>query len=92
MVACLAAFYLLGIRRGMSRDEVMNVCNSAIQPAGVIILVTGAGGVFKQILVDSGVGAALGNMLADSGLPIVALAFILAAAVRVIQVPPPSPC
>ena len=85
MVACLAAFYLLGIRRGMSRDEVMNVCNSAIQPAGVIILVTGAGGVFKQILVDSGVGAALGNMLADSGLPIVALAFILAAAVRVIQ-------
>jgi len=63
----------------------MNVCNSAIQPAGVIILVTGAGGVFKQILVDSGVGAALGNMLADSGLPIVALAFILAAAVRVIQ-------
>ncbi|MGL6162774.1 MAG: gluconate:H+ symporter, partial [Aeromonas veronii] len=44
MVACLAAFYLLGIRRGMSRDEVMSVCNSAIQPAGVIILVTGAGG------------------------------------------------
>ncbi|HHQ4601676.1 TPA: gluconate transporter [Aeromonas veronii] len=85
MVACLAAFYLLGIRRGMSRDEVMSVCNSAIQPAGVIILVTGAGGVFKQVLVDSGVGAALGNMLADSGLPIVALAFILAAAVRVIQ-------
>jgi len=38
-----------------------------------------------EILVDSGVGAALGNMLADSGLPIVALAFILAAAVRVIQ-------
>ena len=32
MVACLAAFYLLGIRRGMSRDEVMSVCNSAIQP------------------------------------------------------------
>jgi hypothetical protein len=65
------AFYLLGIRRGMSRDEVMSVCNSAIQPAGVIILVTGAGGVFKQVLVDSGVGAALGNMLADSGLPII---------------------
>ena len=71
MVACLAAFYLLGVRRGMSRNEVMNVCNSAIQPAGVIILVTGAGGVFKQVLVDSGVGAALGNMLADSGLCLV---------------------
>ncbi len=85
MVACLAAFYLLGIRRGTSRDEVMSVCGSALQPAGIIILVTGAGGVFKQVLVDSGVGAALGNILAGSGLPIVALAFILAAAVRVIQ-------
>ena len=85
MVACLAAFYLLGIRRGMSRDDVMGVCSAALQPAGIIILVTGAGGVFKQVLVDSGVGAALGNTLASSGLPIVVLAFILAAAVRVIQ-------
>ena len=63
----------------------MEICSSALQPAGVIILVTGAGGVFKQVLVDSGVGEALGNMLAGSGLPIVMLAFILAAAVRVIQ-------
>ncbi|KEQ16990.1 gluconate transporter [Endozoicomonas numazuensis] len=85
MVACLAACYLLGIKRGYDKDEVMNICGSALQPAGVIILVTGAGGVFKQVLVDSGVGQALGNMLAGSGLPIVALAFILAAAVRVIQ-------
>lgn len=85
LVACLAAFYLLGIRRGMSRDRLMEVCSSALQPAGIIILVTGAGGVFKQVLIDSGVGNALGNLLAGSGLPIVALAFLLAAAVRVIQ-------
>lgn len=85
MVACLAANYLLGIKRGYSKDEVMNICGSALQPAGVIILVTGAGGVFKQILIESGVGQALGNILAGTGLPIVMLAFILAAAVRVIQ-------
>ncbi|MDN3701875.1 gluconate transporter [Vibrio artabrorum] len=84
-VACLAAFYMLGVRRGVSNERVMEICTAAIQPAGVIILVTGAGGVFKQVLIDSGVGAALGNMLAGSGLPIVVLAFILAAAVRVIQ-------
>ena len=85
MVVCIAACYLLGIKRGYTKDEVMNICGSALQPAGVIILVTGAGGVFKQVLVDSGVGQALGNMLAGTGLPIVILAFILAAAVRVIQ-------
>jgi len=85
LVACMAAFYLLGGRSGLSRDKVMEICASALQPAGVIILVTGAGGVFKQVLIDSGVGAALGNMLAGSGLPVVVLAFIMAAAVRVIQ-------
>lgn len=85
MVACLAAFHFLGTKRGISRDRIMHICGSALQPAGIIILVTGAGGVFKQVLVDSGVGAALGNMLAGSGLPVVVLAFILAAAVRVIQ-------
>lgn len=85
MAACAITFHLLGTKRGISRDRIMEICSSALQPAGIIILVTGAGGVFKQVLVDSGVGAALGNMLAGSGLPIVVLAFILAAAVRVIQ-------
>jgi Gnt-I system low-affinity gluconate transporter len=85
LVACLAAFYLLGWRRGMSRDRLMDVCSAAIQPAGVIILITGAGGVFKQVLIDSGVGAALGNLLAGYGLPIVVSGFLLAAAVRIIQ-------
>ncbi|MFM2486271.1 gluconate transporter [Celerinatantimonas yamalensis] len=85
LVACLAAFYLLGIRRKMPASRVMELCNEAIQPAGVIILVTGAGGVFKQVLIDSGVGGALGHILAGSGLPVVLLAFVLAGAVRVIQ-------
>lgn len=85
LVACLAAFYLLGVRRNMPSSRVMELCNEAIQPAGVIILVTGAGGVFKQILISSGVGDALGHMLAGGSLPIVVLAFIMAAAVRIIQ-------
>lgn len=85
MFACLSAFYLLGHRRGMSQNQVMELCSHALQPAGIIILVTGAGGIFKQVLIDSGVGPALGGMLAASGLPVVILAFVLAAAVRVIQ-------
>ncbi|MDX7990315.1 gluconate transporter [Xenorhabdus littoralis] len=85
LIACLVAIYGLAIRRGMSREKVMDVCSAAIQPAGIILLVTGAGGVFKQILVDSGVGPALGNALVGAGLPIALACFILAGAVRVIQ-------
>ncbi|PHM36729.1 gluconate transporter [Xenorhabdus innexi] len=85
LIACLVAIYGLAIRRGMSKDKVMDVCSSALQPAGIILLVTGAGGVFKQVLVDSGVGPALGNALVGAGLPIALACFILAGAVRVIQ-------
>ncbi|OCQ51196.1 Low-affinity gluconate transporter [Photorhabdus australis subsp. thailandensis] len=85
LIACLVAIYGLAIRRGMSKEKVMDICSSAIQPAGIILLVTGAGGVFKQVLVDSGVGPALGNSLIDAGLPIALACFILASTVRVIQ-------
>ncbi|MCX8046890.1 MAG: GntP family permease, partial [Anoxybacillus gonensis] len=56
-----------------------------LEPAGIIILVTGAGGVFKQILVDSGVGKVLADMMATSTLPPIVLAFIIAALVRISQ-------
>lgn len=85
LIACLVAIYGLGRRYGMSKDKVMDICSAAIQPAGIILLVTGAGGVFKQVLVDSGVGPALGELLTGMGLPIAIACFVLAGAVRVIQ-------
>ncbi|MBD2801693.1 gluconate transporter [Xenorhabdus sp. M] len=85
LVACLAAIYGLAIRRGMSKEKVMDICAAALQPAGIILLVTGAGGVFKEVLIDSGVGPALGNELVGAGLPVALACFMLAGAVRVIQ-------
>jgi Gnt-I system low-affinity gluconate transporter len=85
LAACLLAFYGLAVRRGMSREKVLEICSSALQPAGIILLVTGAGGVFKQVLVDSGVGGLLGNALIGLGLPVALGAFLMSATVRVIQ-------
>ncbi|MGB6409537.1 MAG: DUF401 family protein, partial [Planococcus donghaensis] len=72
-------------KRGYSRQEVQDIATKALEPAGIIILVTGAGGVFKQVLIDSGVGAVLGDMMGDSALPPIVLAFLIASAVRVAQ-------
>ena len=85
LIATLMAFTLLGTRRGLSRDEVQNIATKALEPAGIIILVTGAGGVFKQILIDSGVGKVLGDMMAGSPLPPIVLAFVISALVRIAQ-------
>ncbi|TCI29671.1 gluconate transporter [Exiguobacterium sp. SL-10] len=84
-LATLLTFIFLGTRRGYTRDEVQEIATKALEPAGIIILVTGAGGVFKQVLIDSGVGDVLGEMMAGSPLPAIVLAFLIATVVRVAQ-------
>lgn len=84
-IATLLAFYSLGTKRGYSRQEVQDIATKSLEPAGIIILVTGAGGVFKQVLIDSGVGQVLGDMMAASALPPILLAFLIATFVRVAQ-------
>ena len=54
-------------------------------PAGIIILLTGAGGVFKQVLVNTGTGEMLAIYFADKGISILLFAFLTAAIVRVLQ-------
>jgi Gnt-I system low-affinity gluconate transporter len=85
LVSTLLCFTLLGTRRGVSAQEVRELASKALEPAGLIILVTGAGGVLKQVLIDSGVGAVLGDMLAASHLPALLLAFLTAAILRLMQ-------
>lgn len=84
-IAVLIAMYWLGIRRGSTQDQLSKLSMEAMKPAGVIILITGAGGVFKQVLIDSGVGEMLAGGMADLGLPLIVLAWLIASAVRVTQ-------
>ncbi|GEN50237.1 GntT/GntP/DsdX family permease [Alkalibacterium pelagium] len=83
--ATLITFRVLGTKRGYSRKEVQDIATKALEPVGIIILVTGAGGVFKEILIDSGVADILGEQMAASPLPPILLAFLIAAVVRIAQ-------
>jgi Gnt-I system low-affinity gluconate transporter len=85
LIATLLAMFVLGSRRGFGREEIQDIVNKSLEPAGIIILVTGAGGVFKQVLIDSGVGQVLGDMMSASGLPYLVLAFAVSALIRVAQ-------
>ncbi|KRQ86379.1 High-affinity gluconate transporter [Caloramator mitchellensis] len=85
LLATLVAFIGLGTYRGMSKEKINEIATSALAPAGLIILVTGAGGVFKQVLIDSGVGKLLAESVAQSNVSPIFLAFLIAAVVRVAQ-------
>jgi Gnt-I system low-affinity gluconate transporter len=84
-MTCLLSFYFLGIKKGMSRQKMLDLSTKALGPAGIIILITGAGGVLKQILVDSGIGTLVAQSFAGTSLSPILLAWILAAIIRVIQ-------
>jgi Gnt-I system low-affinity gluconate transporter len=84
-IASLMAFYFLGTRLGFTRDQVQEVATKSMQPVGMIILLTGAGGVFGSVLVAAGVGDVLVDVMSDTNLPIVLFAFLVATAIRVAQ-------
>lgn len=85
ITATLLSIWLLGIRRGMPRDRIMTLSTKALGPAGIIILVTGAGGVLKEVLVESGIGTTLAETVAGTALSPILLAWIIAAVVRLTQ-------
>lgn len=85
IIATLTAIWFLGIRRGFERREILDLSTKALGPAGIIILVTGAGGALKEVLVDSGIGEMIATTLAGSSWSPVLLAWTLAALVRITQ-------
>lgn len=85
LIATLLSFYTLGIRLGFSASEIREMATRSLEPVGLIILVTGAGGVFGKVLVTTGVGSVVADWMAASGLPLVILAFLIAVVVRIAQ-------
>ena len=85
ILANLIAWYVLGIRRNVSAEKLMEVSTKALYPAGVIILLTGAGGAFKQILIDTGAGTMIAESLTSAYFPPVVFGFLVAAIVRIMQ-------
>ncbi|QNE13323.1 GntP family transporter [Pseudarthrobacter sp. NBSH8] len=79
------AYYFLGIRRGWTSQQTGEVMDSALAPTAIVILVTGAGGVFGKVLTVSGIGKALAEGLHTVGLPVILMAFVLAAILRASQ-------
>lgn len=81
--AVILSFIILGRFKGLSREQVESVASSALTSTGMIILVTGAGGVFKQVLVDSGIGKILAESLTKYPMSPIILAFVIAMVVRI---------
>lgn len=85
LLSTILTLWMLGVKRGATKDQLMDVSTRALGPAGIIILITGAGGVFKTMLGKTGVGDALANTLDGLGVTPLILAFLFSAISRIAQ-------
>ncbi|MDY7088521.1 MAG: SLC13 family permease [Actinomycetota bacterium] len=85
LITVLVAMVVLGRHRGESAENIESVVNSALGPVCAVILITGAGGMFGGVLRASGIGEALADVLADTGLPVIVAAFAISVLLRVAQ-------
>ena len=83
LLATVAAMLILGIKNGYSKEELEKIMTKSLEPTGMILLVTAGGGVLRYILQDSGLGEIIGSAVSSSALPLVVIAFVVAALVRV---------
>ncbi|MFE3193766.1 GntP family permease [Nocardia sp. NPDC059240] len=82
-IALLVGMLVLGRGGRMTRDRLSDTMNSALPPIAGILLIVGAGGGFKQVLVDTGIAATIADAIRDSSLPVLLLAWFVAALIRV---------
>ncbi len=83
LIATVIAMFLLGMRHGYTLEELEKVMTKSLEPTGLILLVTACGGVLRYMLQYSGLGDVIGNAVSSANLPIVVVAFVVAALVRI---------
>lgn len=82
LIGALFSFYALGLRRGFSRQTILRFSNECLAPTAMVTLLVGAGGGFGRILMDSGVANAVIALALHSHIPLLLLAWLLAALMR----------
>lgn len=82
-IGLLVALY--GLFGHLRRSEALDRMEEGIQSAGIILLVTGAGGALGNVLRESGAGEEIAKLMGQTALPAVLLPFFIATIIRLIQ-------
>ncbi|KUM43978.1 GntP family permease [Pseudomonas sp. EpS/L25] len=83
LAALLLSFYSFGTACGFSREKIVKLLDQSLAPVAAIVLIVGAGGGFKQMLVASGVGEVIGNLAVQTQISPILLTWLVAAVIRV---------
>lgn len=85
LIATFAALYFLGTRKGLNRDQLFKISSDSLAPAGSIILITGAGGVLKTVMINTGIGDIISQGMLATSFSVLLLAYLVTVLVRIMQ-------
>jgi GntP family gluconate:H+ symporter len=82
LIAVVVGMFTLGRGAGMQRSEITRCIESGLPPVAGIILIVAAGGGFKQVLVDTGIGTLLARWAEGAHFSVIVLAWLIAVLIR----------
>ncbi|MFF5129045.1 GntP family permease [Streptomyces syringium] len=82
LAAVLVGMFTLGRAAGFGRDRLAGTVEKSLVPIAGILLIVGAGGGFKQTLIDVGVGQMILDFSEDWSVSALLLAWLIAAGIR----------
>ncbi|MET9217559.1 gluconate:H+ symporter [Streptomyces sp. NPDC003300] len=83
LAAVIVAMFTLGRAAGFSKDRVSSTVDASLGPIAGILLIVGAGGGFKQTLIDCGVGQMILDWSKSWHISALLLAWLIAVLIRV---------
>ncbi|WP_420951261.1 GntP family permease [Bacillus licheniformis] len=83
VISLLFAIYTMGIARKIPIKQVMDSCSTAITQIGMMLLIIGGGGAFKQVLINGGVGDYVAELFKGTAMSPILLAWVIAAILRI---------
>ncbi|WKG06397.1 GntP family permease [Mycolicibacterium sp. HK-90] len=82
LIAVVVGMFTLGGGARMTRDQIVKSIEASLPPVAGIILIVAAGGGFKQVLVDTGIGTLLAEWAKQANFSVILLAWVLAVLIR----------
>lgn len=85
LLSVLLAIYTMGVARKIPISRLMKSAENAVAAIGMMLLILGAGGALKQVLIDGGVGDYVAQIFEGSTISPLILAWLIAALLRLAQ-------
>ncbi|MER5963108.1 gluconate:H+ symporter [Streptomyces sp. NPDC002057] len=82
LAAVIVALFTLGRAAGFTKERLSTTVEKSLAPIAGVLLIVGAGGGFKQTLIDIGVGQMILDLSENWSIPALLLAWLIAVAIR----------